>query len=263
MSRTPAASLIPLANDPLDTWLSYLEAIHNKPIDLGLERVAQVATRMGLKLEAIKIVVGGTNGKGSTCAMLEAILLAAGYKVGVYASPHLVHFNERARINGEMASDAALTAQFARVQAARAEVSLTYFEFTTLAILALFDQAGLDVMVLEVGLGGRLDAVNIVDADCAIITSVDIDHTEWLGDTRERIGFEKAHIFRSGKPAICSDPVPPATLVEYAEQIGAETLAVRKRLQLLGRSPAMGVRGPRTAAQCIGLSGAAWRQPVA
>ena len=222
MSRTPAASPIPLANDPLDTWLSYLEAIHNKPIDLGLERVAQVATRMGLKLDAIKIVVGGTNGKGSTCAMLEAILLAAGYKVGVYASPHLVHFNERARINGEMASDAALTAQFARVQAARAEVSLTYFEFTTLAILALFDQAGLDVMVLEVGLGGRLDAVNIVDADCAIITSVDIDHTEWLGDTRERIGFEKAHIFRSGKPAICSDPVPPATLVEYAEQIGAE-----------------------------------------
>jgi dihydrofolate synthase/folylpolyglutamate synthase len=218
----PAPDSRPDATSPLAAWLAYLESIHAKPIDMGLDRVREVAARLELDIEAVKIVVGGTNGKGSTCAMLEAILLAAGYKVGLYTSPHLIDFNERARINGENASDADLTEQFAAVDAARGGVSLTYFELTTLAILRLFAQRKLDVVVLEIGLGGRLDAVNIIDADCAIVTSVDIDHTEFLGDTRELIAVEKAHIYRPGIPAICADPVPPASLLAYAEAIGAD-----------------------------------------
>ena len=154
--------------------------------------------------------------------MLEAILLAAGYKVGLYTSPHLIDFNERARVNGQIATDEALIEQFQAVEAARGDTSLTYFEFTTLAILRLFSQSRLDAVVLEVGLGGRLDAVNIVDADCSIVTSVDLDHMDWLGDTREKIGFEKAHIYRSGKPAICSDPSPPQSLLDHAAAIGAD-----------------------------------------
>lgn len=210
------------AATPLPQWLQYLESIHSKAIDLGLDRVKQVADRLALQIDGIKIVVGGTNGKGSTCAMIEAILLAAGYRVGLYTSPHLIDFNERARVNGEIASDAALTEQFAAIEAARGDTTLTYFEFTTLAILRLFSQSRLDAIVLEVGLGGRLDAVNIVDADCSIVTSVDLDHTDWLGDTREKIGWEKAHIFRSGRPAICSDPQPPQSLLDYAQEIGAD-----------------------------------------
>ena len=217
-----SSSSRPDASSPLPTWLSYLESIHSRPIDMGLDRVRQVADRLDLKLDCIRVVVGGTNGKGSTCATLESILLCAGYKVGLYTSPHLLDFNERARVNGEIATDVQLTEQFAAVDAARGDVSLTYFELTTLAILRLFDQQDLDVVVLEVGLGGRLDAVNIVDADCAIVTSVDLDHMDYLGDTREQIGFEKAHIFRPGKPAICADPVPPKTLVDHAEAIGAD-----------------------------------------
>ncbi|RZS81280.1 bifunctional tetrahydrofolate synthase/dihydrofolate synthase [Pigmentiphaga kullae] len=212
----------PDAHSPLAQWLAYLESIHSRPIDMGLGRVREVAARLELDLDAVKIVVGGTNGKGSTCAMLEAMLLSAGYKVGLYTSPHLLDFNERARVNGESASDAALTGQFAAVDAARGDTSLTYFELTTLAILRLFAQSALDVVILEVGLGGRLDAVNIVDADCAIVTSVDLDHVEWLGDDREKIGWEKAHIYRPGKPAICADPMPPQSLVDYAESIGAD-----------------------------------------
>lgn len=210
------------ATSPLPQWLQYLESIHGKAIDLGLDRVRQVADRLALRLDAVKFVVGGTNGKGSTCAMLESMLLAAGYRVGLYTSPHLIDFNERARINGQLASDAELAEQFAAVEAARGAVTLTYFEFTTLAILRLFSQARLDAVVLEVGLGGRLDAVNIVDADCSIITSVDIDHTDYLGDTREQIGLEKAHIYRAGKPAICSDPQPPQSLIDHAQAIGAD-----------------------------------------
>jgi len=212
----------------LADWLTALESRHPKAIDMGLERVAQVRDALGLRLDCPVITVGGTNGKGSTCAMLEAILLQAGYKVGLYTSPHLVHFNERARVAGEIVGDDALVEQFAAVEAARGDVSLTYFEFTTLAILRLFAQAGLDAVVLEVGLGGRLDAVNVIDADVAIVTSVDIDHTEYLGVTREQIGFEKAGIFRAGRPAICSDPVPPKSLIDHAEKIGAD-------LWLLGR----------------------------
>ena len=212
----------------LPDWLSRLEAMHPKAIDMGLERVARVRDTLGLRFDCPVITVGGTNGKGSTCAMLEAILLQAGYRVGLYTSPHLVHFNERARVNGGIVDDAALVEQFEAVEAARGDVSLTYFEFTTLAILRLFAQAGLDAVILEVGLGGRLDAVNVIDPDVAIVTSVDIDHTEYLGVTREQIGFEKAGIFRSGRPAICSDPVPPESLKRHAEEIGAD-------LWLLGR----------------------------
>ena len=206
----------------LAEWLCYLEQLHPSAIDMGLERVRDVAARLPLETTALKIVVGGTNGKGSTCAMLEAILLAAGYRVGLYTSPHLVNFNERARLNGEIVSDAEFVRYFSMVEAARQGVSLTYFEYSTLAALAMFAAARLDVMVLEVGLGGRLDAVNIVDADCSIITSVDIDHVDWLGDTREKIGFEKAHIYRKGRPAICSDPAPPQSLLDYAQTIGCD-----------------------------------------
>jgi dihydrofolate synthase/folylpolyglutamate synthase len=173
-------------------------------------------------------MVAGTNGKGSTCAMLESMLLRAGYKVGLYIKPHFLDFNERARINGEMASDEALVSGFNAVEAARGDIVLTYFEFTTLAIMHLLSAAAIDVAILEVGLGGRLDAVNVIDADVAIVTSIDIDHKDYLGDTREKIGFEKAGIFRAGKPAICSDPVPPQSLIEHAADIGAD-------LWLIGR----------------------------
>ncbi|HEY8606797.1 MAG TPA: bifunctional tetrahydrofolate synthase/dihydrofolate synthase [Noviherbaspirillum sp.] len=206
----------------LHDWLVLLETMHPKAIDLGLERVATVKDRLGIAFDCPVITVGGTNGKGSTCAMLESILLQAGYRVGLYTSPHLIDFNERARINGDAASDAALVEQFAAVEAARGDVSLTYFEFTTLAILRLFGQAGLDAVILEVGLGGRLDAVNVIDADVAIVTSVDIDHIEYLGDTREKIGFEKAGIYRPGRAAICGDPVPPQSLIAHANAIGAD-----------------------------------------
>jgi len=173
-------------------------------------------------MPATSIVVAGTNGKGSTCAMLEAILLAGGYRVGCYTSPHLVHFNERARINGEPAPDAQLIAQFEAIEDARLDTPLTWFEFTTLAILRLFQHTPLDAVVLEVGLGGRLDAVNLIDADCSILTCIDIDHVEFLGDTREQIGWEKAHVFRAGRPAICTDPVPPESVISHAQAIGAD-----------------------------------------
>ena len=206
----------------LNDWLARLESLHPKAIDMGLERVTSVAQRLGLHFDCPVITVGGTNGKGSTCAMLESMLLQGGYRVGLYTSPHLLHFNERARLNGELATDEMLCECFEQVEAVRADVSLTYFEFTTLAILKLFANAGLDAVILEVGLGGRLDAVNIIDADVAIITSVDMDHMDYLGDTREKIGFEKAGIFRQGRTAICSDPQPPESLVAHANAIGAD-----------------------------------------
>lgn len=206
----------------LDAWLGYLETLHKKPIDLGLERVRQVADRLHAEFPYIKITVGGTNGKGSTCAMLEAVLQASGYKVGMYTSPHLVHFNERIRLNGAMATDQQIIEQFHRIEQARGDTTLSYFEFSTLAALLLFQQQNVDVAVLEVGMGGRLDAVNMVDTDCAIVTSVDIDHAEYLGDTREKIGFEKAGIFRAGKPAICADPVCPESVIRHAKDIGAD-----------------------------------------
>lgn len=213
----------------LPDWLAMLETRHSETqINMGLDRVQAVKARMQLAFTCPVIMVAGTNGKGSTCAMLESVLLRAGYKVGLYIKPHFLDFNERARVLGEMASDAQLVASFNAVEAVRGDTPLTYFEFTTLAILHLLSQAKLDVAILEVGLGGRLDAVNVIDADVAIVTSVDIDHTDYLGDTREAIGFEKAGIFRPGKAAICSDPVPPQSLIDHATAIGAD-------LWLMGR----------------------------
>jgi len=207
----------------LPAWLALLESRHAETvINMGLDRVLAVKERLQLRFSCPVVMVAGTNGKGSTCAMLESVLLRAGYKVGLYIKPHFLDFNERARINGELASDEALVAAFDTVEAARGDTVLTYFEFTTLAIMHLLSGAGMDVVILEVGLGGRLDAVNIVDADVAIVTSVDIDHTDYLGDTREKIGFEKAGIFRAGKTAICSDPVPPQSLIDHANAIGAD-----------------------------------------
>lgn len=210
----------------LDAWLAHLETAHPVGIDMGLARIGRVKDALGLKFPCPVFTVGGTNGKGSTCALIEAILLSAGYRVGCHTSPHLISFNERARVNGEVVDDATLLPHFEAVERARTSfetpVSLTYFEFTTLAIMHLFASAGLDAVILEVGLGGRLDAVNIVDADCAVVTSIDIDHASYLGNTREAIAIEKAGIFRAGKPAICGDPMPPATLVSEAERIGAD-----------------------------------------
>ncbi|MEO5796281.1 MAG: bifunctional tetrahydrofolate synthase/dihydrofolate synthase [Rhodoferax sp.] len=206
----------------LNDWLAHCERLHPTTIELGLDRVRTVAQRMGLALTCPVITVAGTNGKGSTCAMLEAILLQSGYRTGVYTSPHLVHFEERCRIGGEIADAADFVAHFAAVESARGDISLSYFEFSTLAILALMAEAKLDVAILEVGLGGRLDAVNIIDTDCAIITSIDLDHMEFLGTTREAIGFEKAGIMRAGKPVVVSDPVPPQSVLDHAQAIGAD-----------------------------------------
>lgn len=205
----------------LADWLARLEQLHPSAIDLGLERVRRVKDALGLVPTFPLIVVGGTNGKGSTCATLEAILTAAGYKTGLYTSPHLLRYNERVRVAGVEASDAELVAAFEAIDAARGDTSLTYFEFGTLAAMWRFIDADVDVAILEVGLGGRLDAVNVFDADVAIVTSVDLDHQDYLGDTREAIGFEKAGIFRPARPAMCADPAPPATLLAHARTLGA------------------------------------------
>ena len=207
---------------PLEDWLAHLEHLHPKTIALGLDRVRAVQARLQLYPTFPIFTVGGTNGKGSTCALLEATLLAAGYRVGCYTSPHLIRYNERVRLAGRMVDDAVLCEGFAAVEAARGDLSLTYFEFGTLAAVWTFMQAKLDVAILEVGLGGRLDAVNVFDPDVAIVTTVDLDHQEYLGDTRERIGFEKAGIFRAQRPAICADANPPASLLQHARDCGAQ-----------------------------------------
>jgi dihydrofolate synthase/folylpolyglutamate synthase len=206
----------------LADWLTHLETLHPKTIALGLERVAQVKQRLDLEPDFPVIVVGGTNGKGSVCAMLESILHAAGYKAGCYTSPHLLRYNERVRIAKQQASDAELCASFEQIEQARGDIELTYFEFGTLAAMQCFIAHKVDVAILEVGLGGRLDAVNVFDADVAIVTSVDIDHTDYLGDTREQIAFEKAGIFRQGRVAICGDSDVPTVMRAHARQIGAE-----------------------------------------
>ena len=222
-----------MAEEPtgLGDWLSHLEALRpggSAGIELGLERVQFVKARLRQQESCPVILVGGTNGKGSTCAMLDAILRAAGYRVGLYTSPHLLRYNERVRIDGREVDDASLSAAFARVEAARADTALTYFEFGTLAAWEAFATAGCDAIVLEVGLGGRLDATNAYAPDCAIVTGVDIDHTEYLGTDREAIGREKAGIFRTGVPAVCGDPQPPQSLLDHAAGIGAD-------LRLVGR----------------------------
>jgi dihydrofolate synthase/folylpolyglutamate synthase len=215
----------------LDAWLAHLEALHPRGaagIELGLDRVAAVKLRLCQRESCPVVLVGGTNGKGSTCAMLERILLAAGYRVGLYTSPHLLRYNERVRIDGAAVGDAELCQAFGRVEQARGDAALTYFEFGTLAAWEVFATAGLDAIILEVGLGGRLDATNVYDPDCAIVTGVDLDHMDFLGADREAIGREKAGIFRSGVAAICGDAQPPQSLVAYAQATGA-------RLQLMGR----------------------------
>jgi len=215
----------------LASWLAHCDRLHPKSIDMGLARVRTVVERMGLKFDCPVITVAGTNGKGSTCAMLEACLLESGYRPGVYTSPHLVHFQERCRVHGETVLPEELLPHFERVEAARtqdSEVSLTYFEFTTLAILSLMAASRLDVAILEVGLGGRLDAVNVIDPTCSVITSVDLDHMDFLGTDRETIGREKAGIMRTGCPVIISDPVPPQSVIDHGTEIGAD-------LWLLGR----------------------------
>ena len=206
----------------LDDWLARCERLHPKEIDMTLDRVLRVKERLGLKFEVPVITVAGTNGKGSSCAMLETIALQAGYRVGLYIKPHLVHFEERCRVNGEMVSAAQLLPHFEAVEHARGDMALTYFEFTTLVIARLLSLAPLDVVILEVGLGGRLDAVNAIDTDCAIITSVDVDHVEYLGHDRESIGREKAGIMRTGRPVIVSDPVPPQSVIDRAHEIQAD-----------------------------------------
>ncbi|MDP1682374.1 MAG: bifunctional tetrahydrofolate synthase/dihydrofolate synthase [Burkholderiales bacterium] len=221
----------------LEGWLSHLERLHPKTIELGLDRVLAVRDSLKLFPRFPVILVGGTNGKGSTCAMLEAMLLAAGYRVGLYTSPHLIRYNERVRIDGRMVSDAALCEAFAAVEAARNETALTYFEFGTLAAMWQFVQAKIEVAILEVGLGGRLDAVNVFEPDVAIVTTVDLDHVDYLGDTREKIGFEKAGIYRAGKPALCADADPPASLLQHAAQIGAPLLRINQDFTVV-REPA-------------------------
>lgn len=212
--------------DNLSAWLTYLESAHPIAIDMGLTRITKVRDVLGLKLTCPVITVGGTNGKGSICAMLESVLGSAGYRVGCHTSPHFLRFNERARVMSTPARDDELMPHFAAVEQARLRladpVSLTYFEFTTLAILHFFAHSQLDVVILEVGMGGRLDAVNIIDADCAVISSIDLDHVAYLGNTRELIGREKAGIFRAHSIAICADPIAPLSLIEYAQEIGAD-----------------------------------------
>jgi len=212
--------------ETLQQWLEYIERQHPKTIALGLDRVARVRDALGLAPAFPIITVGGTNGKGSVCAMLEAILQCAGYRVGRYTSPHLLRFNERVRVARMDARDEELAQEFAAVERARQDVPLTYFEYGTLAGVRLFVDRRVDVAVLEIGLGGRLDAVNAFDADCAVVTTVDIDHVDFLGGDREAIGREKAGIFRAGRPAVCADSAPPSSLLQHAAEIGARLLRI-------------------------------------
>ena len=237
----------PILFTSLDQWLSHLETAHPVGIDMGLARITRVKESLGLKFACPVITVGGTNGKGSTCAFLESILLAAGYKVACHTSPHLLRFNERARMNGADVSDADLLKAFERVEQARCRLNdpptLTYFEFTTLAIMDIFANASVDAVILEVGMGGRLDAVNIVDADCAIVTSIDLDHMAYLGNTREAIAFEKAGIFRTKAIAICADPMPPTSLINHANAIGADLWLMGKDYSFTGDQQQWGWTG--------------------
>jgi dihydrofolate synthase/folylpolyglutamate synthase len=218
----------------LDQWLAYCEAQHPQAIALGLDRVSQVANAMKLAFNCPVVTVAGTNGKGSTCALLSAIWRNAGFRTAVYSSPHLVHFEERLKFDNVSVQAHSLVEGFEQVEAARQQcrgddghpVSLTYFEFSTLAILYVMAHSALDVVILEVGMGGRLDAVNIIDPDCAIITSIDLDHMEFLGKDRETIGFEKAGIMRSGRPVVVSDPMPPQSVLAHAKALGADLWAL-------------------------------------
>ncbi len=221
--------------EDLSTWLSHLETLHPKTIDLGLTRITSVADRLGVRQDKpMTITVAGTNGKGTTVATLQHLLKQQGVSVGTYTSPHLIAFNERIAIGGVPASDARILAAFAEIEAARGDITLSYFEFATLAALLIFKQEAVDWQILEVGLGGRLDAVNCVDTDLAIVTSIGLDHTEWLGDTREEIAPEKAGIARRDKPAIVAELQPPPTLQPALDAIGAESYTLGRDWQLAG-----------------------------
>ncbi len=233
----------------LADWLAWQETLHPSRIDLRLERVGAVWQRLHPELTPGQlpcpvITVGGTNGKGSCVAYLEAWSLAAGYRCGAYTSPHLLQYNERIRINGEMAADADLCAAFARIDQVRAEASLTYFEFGTLAALELFVQAGVEIALLEVGLGGRLDAVNIIDADVSLVVSIGHDHSAWLGDSLDQIAFEKAGIFRSGRPAVIGQRDAPARLRERADEVGARPMQLGRELEWIAEAGQWSWRGP-------------------
>ncbi|MGQ0502296.1 MAG: bifunctional tetrahydrofolate synthase/dihydrofolate synthase [Panacagrimonas sp.] len=213
----------PSANASLAEWLDYQERLHPRSIALGLDRVGQVAARLGLLQQPVPtLTVAGTNGKGSSATLAALIYRHAGYRTGLYTSPHLLRYNERVSVDGVDATDTELCAAFAAIEAARGEIPLTYFEFGTLAALWVFRERQVQLRVLEVGLGGRLDAVNLVDADAALITSIGIDHTDWLGPDRESIGREKAHVFRAGRPAICADPDPPMSIASHAHAVQAD-----------------------------------------
>lgn len=250
----------------LADWLTYLESLHPKTIALGLERVAQVKQRLNLQPDFPLIVVGGTNGKGSVCAMLESILHAAGYRVGCYTSPHLLEYNERVRIEKHPVTDAELCASFEKIEQARGaafsgmtEVPLTYFEFGTLAAMQCFIEHRVEIAILEVGLGGRLDAVNVFDNDCAVIASVDIDHTDYLGDTRELIAFEKAGIMRKHRVTICADMDVPQAIHSHAQQVGAELWVIGREFGFTphqGQWDFRGKSGTRSALPYPALRGA-------
>ena len=218
----------------LPEWLAHASGMHPTSMDLSLERTAQVAQRLGICFRVPVITVAGTNGKGSTCAMLESIARHAGYRTGLYQKPELVEFVERCRVDGVPVEAEALALHFEAVEAARGDITLTQFEFSTLAIARLLSLADLEVVILEVGLGGRYDSVNAFDADCAVITSIDLDHMEWLGPDRESIGLEKAQIMRPGKPCIVSDPLPPASVVAHAAKVGADLWLVGRDFQHSG-----------------------------
>ena len=231
----------------LEAWLAHCERLHPTAIEMGLDRVRTVAQRMNIRFDCPVITVAGTNGKGSTCAMLECILGQAGYRTGLFTSPHLVHFEERLRLQGQSVDATNLIAGFAAVEGARVQndetISLSYFEFSMLAIFEVMMRSNLDVVILEVGLGGRLDSTNIIDADCAIITSIDLDHMEILGPDRESIGFQKAGIMRTGRPVIVSDPVPPRSVLDHALEIGADLWRVGQDFNVSGDKQQWGWAG--------------------
>jgi dihydrofolate synthase/folylpolyglutamate synthase len=229
----------------LQDWLTYIERVHPRAIEMGLDRVNAVKDAMGLAPSFPILTVGGTNGKGSACAMAEAILDHAGYRVGCYTSPHILRYNERIRVGRREATDERIVAALEAVDAARGDIPLTYFEFSTLAAVWLFVQERVEVAILEVGLGGRLDAVNAFDADCALLMSVELDHMDYLGDTREAIGYEKAGIFRAGRPAICAEPHPPASVTDHATKIGAQLLLAGRDFGCEAQANQWRYRGPR------------------
>jgi dihydrofolate synthase/folylpolyglutamate synthase len=252
----------------LADWLAYQEQVHPRSIELGLERVRAVALRLGLlPPQAATLTVGGTNGKGSSATLAAEIYRHAGYRVGLYRSPHLLEYNERVAVDGVPVDDAALCDAFAAIEQARGEIPLTYFEFGTLAALLAFRHAGAQVQVLEVGLGGRLDAVNIVDADCSLITNIGLDHTDWLGPDRDSIGYEKGGILRAGRPAVIGEADPPARLLQHAQALGTVLLRsqrdYRYRIGADGRWSWSGVREAYAHLPAPGLAGAVQYQNAA